>query len=196
MDNLFPEHISKEDIRKLPLLCFENAIEVVDTHKKCQKALQELKACDLIGFDTETKPTFNKGEYNPTALVQLATEHCAYLFRIGILDYPKPLFDLFTDDSVVKLGISIADDLKDLRRLRPFIPRGFVDLNHVAKEIGTNHIGVRKLAAIFLDGRISKSQQVTNWENEILTEAQRRYAATDAWICLKIHAAMRSKGYL
>ncbi len=196
MNKSLAENITKEAIQQLPLLAFEGDIRVINTHEECNDALRILEQEAFLGFDTETKPTFNKGEYNPTALIQLSKKEEAFLFRLNKIGYPKRLFSLLEEDSITKLGISILDDLKDLKRLSPFTPQGFIDLNHTAKELGIGHIGVRKLAAIFLEQRISKSQQVSNWESEELTEGQKRYAATDAWVCLEIHDTLLQKGYI
>lgn len=196
MNKALAENITKEDIKHLPLLAFQGEIEIIDNEEDCRIAINKLRNKDILGFDTETKPAFIKGEYNPTALIQLATDEIAYLFRLNKIGYPKSLFDLFEDATITKLGISIMDDLKDLQKVRAFTPHGFTDLNNTAKELGIQHIGVRKLAAIFLEHRISKSQQVTNWENDELTQGQQRYAATDAWICLEIHNQLTRKGYI
>jgi len=193
--NLF-DSITNEAIQKLPLKSFDGKIRVIDTQAQCKEALNLLHAEPFIGFDTETKPTFSKGEYNPTAIIQLCTEAEAFLFRLQKIPNLSFLFNLMEDPTITKLGISITDDLKDLTKLRPFTPQGFIDLNHIAREIGMKHIGVRKLAALCLDYRISKSQQTSNWENEKLTEAQQKYAATDAWICLAIHRKLRYQGYI
>ncbi|MEM0941411.1 MAG: 3'-5' exonuclease [Bacteroidota bacterium] len=195
--NRSPAHnITKEDIQQLPLLTFEGEIRVINTHQECNEVLLILEKESLLGFDTETKPTFHKGEYNPTSLIQLSTQKEAFLFRLNKIGYPKRLFNLLANPNLTKLGISILDDLKDLNRLSPFTPQGFIDLNHTAKELGIRHIGVRKLTAIFLEHRISKNQRVSNWENEELTEGQKRYAATDAWICIEIHDRLLQKGYI
>jgi len=196
VNKAFAEHITKEDIQQLPLVAFEGEIHIIDTPEKCTEAVSHLRRHECLGFDTETKPTFVKGEYNPTALIQLSTAEEAYLFRLNKLGYPNSLFGLMEDPSITKLGISILDDLKDLKKLRSFTPQGFTDLNHTAKDLGVEHIGVRKLAAIFLEQRISKNQQVSNWENEELTSGQQRYAATDAWICLEIYRQLEQKGYI
>lgn len=196
MNNRFAEHITKEDLRGLPLLAFEGDIHVLDTEEDCNKAIKELRRFDTIGFDTEKKPTFNKGEYNHTAMVQLSTTEDAYLFRLNKMGYPTSLFDYMSDVSILKLGISIDDDLKDLNRARKFKPKNFTDLNDVVRELGVKHMGVKKLAAVFLESRISKNQQVSNWENETLSPAQEKYAATDAWICLAIYRKIIEQGHI
>lgn len=183
-------------MRALPLLAFEGEIHVLDTEEDCVKAVNELRKFDVLGFDTEKKPTFNKGEYNHTAMVQLSTMDDAYLFRLNNMGYPASLFDFMSDSSILKLGISIDDDLKDLNRARKFKPKNFTDLNDVVRELGVKHMGVKKLAAVFLESRISKNQQVSNWEAEILSPQQQKYAATDAWICLAIYQKLKNQGYL
>ena len=180
----------------MPLLAFEGKIHVLETEKACNKAVEALSKFDVLGFDTEKKPTFNKGEYNHTAMVQLSTMEDAYLFRLNEMGYPSSLFNLMSDASILKLGISIDDDLKDLNKARKFKPQNFTDLNDVVRELGVKHMGVKKLSAVILGARISKNQQVTNWEAEKLTAAQKKYAATDAWICLAIHEELTRKGYV
>ncbi len=174
---------------------FEGKINVIESEEDCDEAVRLLSKESVIGFDTEAKPAFNKGEYNHTALVQLSTLDEAYLFRLNKMGYPRSLSNLFENESILKLGISITDDLKDLQKVRKFRPESFVDMNDVARDLGVVHMGVKKLAAIFLDARISKNQQVSNWENETLSPAQLKYAATDAWICLAIHDELRKRGY-
>ena len=187
MSNVFCENITKAYIRKLPLLAFEGHIHVIGSESECEKAIQQLETEQILGFDTEKKPTFIKGDYNPTAMVQLSTINDAFLFRLNKIGYPERLFDLMANGSILKLGISINDDLKELIRLRKFLPTGFTDLNSIANQMGVQHIGVKKLAAIFLNHRISKGQQTSNWENKTLSPGQQKYAATDAWICIRIY---------
>ncbi|MEP1096350.1 MAG: 3'-5' exonuclease [Cyclobacteriaceae bacterium] len=196
MSSLFWDNITKEDIRELPLLTFNGPIHVVETEADFDGAIQALHAEKILGFDTEKKPTFKKGEYNPTAMIQLSSIEEAFLFRLNKIGYPKPLFDLMANPDVTKLGISIDDDIKELEKLADFRPLGFTDVNDIAKEIGAKHIGVKKLAAIFLKHRISKGQQTSNWEINALTTSQQRYAATDAWICLRIYNEIKKNGFL
>ena len=169
---------------------------MIETESAFDEALAELQQHNILGFDTEKKPTFRRGDYNPTALIQLSTIDDAFLFRLNKIGYPPELFDFLADPNILKLGISIDDDLKELQKLGEFEPGNFTDLNSISKELGVKHIGVKKLAAIFLNHRISKGQQTSNWENEVLTESQQRYAATDAWICVKIYNTMVEKGYV
>ena len=192
MPDLFSDHISNEEIQQLPLLSFEGDIYIVDDESSFREAIRILQGVSVLGFDTEKKPTFKKGQYHPTALVQLATFREVFLFRLNEIGYEKRLFDLLSDPYITKYGISIDDDLRELVKLRDFKPAGFIDLNSVTNSMGVKHNGVRKLAALMLNGRISKSQQTSNWENENLTLAQQKYAATDAWVCLKIYEALEN----
>ncbi|MEP5612086.1 MAG: 3'-5' exonuclease [Cyclobacteriaceae bacterium] len=196
MSNIFWDNITKEDIRELPLLTFNGPIYVVETESDFDRAIKALSTEKILGFDTEKKPTFKKGEYNPTAMIQLSSIDEAFLFRLNKIGYPKPLFDLMGNSDVTKLGISIDDDIKELEKLANFRPSGFIDVNDIAKGIGAKHIGVKKLAAIFLKHRISKGQQTSNWELSELTISQQRYAATDAWICLRIYNEIKKNGLL
>lgn len=193
---MFPSSIPKEEIQHLPLIRFGGKITLIETEKDLNQALKELRKERIWGFDTETKPTFNKGEYNHTGLIQFATMKAAYLIRINKLGIPPKLRTFLEDDQFVKVGISIRDDLKEMKKLEPFHPDGFIDLNNIAKELGIVQIGMRSLTGIFLKSRISKSQQTSNWENAELTPAQQLYAATDAWVCYKIHRMLNEQGYL
>ncbi len=196
MPDEFNNHITNDHIRELPLLTFDGDIHVIDEEAEMNEALDVLSREPNIGFDTEKKPTFHKGEYNPVAIIQMATLHEAFLFRMNKLDKHKPLFDFMETSATTKLGISIHDDLKDLNKIQKFHSTSFLDINTIAKDLGVEHMGVKKLAAIFLNHRISKSQQTSNWENDILTPGQQKYAATDAWICLRIHQELQHRGYI
>ncbi len=191
---MFATSILKEEVRKLPLIRFEGSIHLIDTKEKLDEIIPILQNESVLGFDTETKPTFTKGAYNHTALIQFSTLKDAYLIRINLLDIPNNLKNLLEDSSVTKIGISIRDDLKELRAMREFNPQGFIDLNSVAKELGITQIGMRSLTGIFLSSRISKSQQTSNWENQEMTSSQQFYAATDAWVCLEMYLLLKEKG--
>lgn len=193
---MFPSSIPKEDIRHLPLIRFDGHIHVVDTEESLLEMIGNLKKERVVGFDTETKPTFNKGDYNTTALLQIATLNDAYLIRIKKLGVPTVLKNLLENEELKKVGISIKDDLKELKQYRSFRPHGFVDLNDVAKDFGITQIGMKSLSGIFLKSRVSKSQQTSNWELAELSQGQKMYAATDAWVCIKIYKMLEKKGYI
>ncbi|MDP4678902.1 MAG: 3'-5' exonuclease domain-containing protein 2, partial [Cyclobacteriaceae bacterium] len=174
----------------LPLLKYEGKIKLIETQSEIQRAIDHCMEHDLVGFDTETKPTFKKGQYHAVALVQLAIKDVVYLIRLSKTGFEEHLVRLFEDSNTVKVGIGLRDDIRDLQKIKNFHPDGFLDLNEFAENFGMESIGARKLSGIFLNGRISKSQQVSNWENLKLTHAQMIYAATDAWICLHIYEKM------
>ena len=183
--------ITKETIRELPLVQFNGRIHIVDSLDKSSRAFEELQNQDRLGFDTEKKPTFVKGDYNHTALVQLSTQTDAYLFQLKKIGFTPDLKAILENVNIEKLGVSISDDLKELNKISPFNPAGFTDLAESAKENDIPYFGLRNLTAFFLERRLSKGQQVSNWENPVLTKPQQLYAATDAWVALGIHDGMR-----
>jgi len=182
--------ITKEEVNALPLIKYEGKCKVINNHEEVPAAIENLRKYTLIGFDTETKPAFKKGQVYPVALLQLASPDMVYLFRLLETGFTQEMVDLFEDPHVTIAGVGIRDDIKDLQKLKDFEPVNFRDLNTKAQELAFESIGARNFAGMFLNGRISKSQQVSNWENEELTEAQVSYAATDAWICIRIYEKM------
>ena len=182
---MYKTSITNDEIKELPLIRFDGKIHLIDDKNDALGALKKLQREKVLGFDTEKKPTFLKGQYHHTALVQLSTTGEAFLFRINELGFFDVLKSIMSSDDVLKVGISIADDIKDLQKMSYFEPSGFVELNEIVKNLAVKNMGVRKLAGIFLGGRISKNQQTSNWENTKLTKAQQIYAATDAWVCSK-----------
>ncbi|MFQ3269691.1 MAG: ribonuclease D, partial [Flavobacteriales bacterium] len=147
----------------------------------------EIEQCAIIGIDTETKPSFKKGMMNTVALLQIATDKKAYIVRLKKVKMSQRLADIFANEAIKKIGIAIFDDLKDLKKIIPFSDKSVIDLNLLAPKLGFESIGAKKLSALVLGIRISKRQQVTNWELEKLSQAQIDYAATDAWICREIY---------
>lgn len=194
---MFAKSIPKEATRTLPLLRFGGRIHLVDTDEGLQNALKAIGKENVLGFDTETKPTFRKGEHNRAAIVQLAAREDAYLIRIGHIGLPDGLARILEDPKITKVGISIRDDLKGLNELKKLNFQGFVDLNGVAaRHFGIEQTGMRSLAGIFLGARVSKSQQTSNWESRQLTEGQLAYAATDAWVCFFIYRMLLDGGHI
>ena len=183
----FEKYISKEDINLLDLDKYNGEIILVDTKEALEQACNEIEQCAIIGIDTETKPSFKKGVMNTVALLQIATDKKAYIIRLKKVAMSQQLADIFSNESIKKIGIAVFDDIKDLRKLKPFTDKAVVDLNLLAPKLGFESIGAKKLSALVLGIRISKRQQVSNWEAQNLTQAQIDYAATDAWICREIY---------
>lgn len=188
---MFQAKINNHELEVLPIKVFEGSITVVDTIDAVKAAVADLSQSSIIGFDTETRPSFTKGRKHKVALLQLANDERAYLFRLKAVGLPDELVELLENGNVLKVGAAIRDDLKALQKLHAFVPLGFIDLQAIAKKYGIMEMSVRKLAAIVLGMRISKAQQLSNWENAELTEAQQRYAATDAWVCCKVYQELR-----
>lgn len=189
----YQSSITEEEIKLLPRREFNGEIYLIDTFKKLDMALPLLEDKEILGFDTETRPSFKKGPNNDIALLQLATSDEAFLFRINYIGLPEPLKGLFEDDAVLKIGLALKDDLIGLKRFEDFTPSSFIDLQDLAKELSIQNNGLKKLAAIFLNFRVSKSrsQRLSNWERDILTPRQVKYAATDAWVCYELYCVMK-----
>jgi ribonuclease D len=184
---MFEGRISGEELLELPLGQFDGEIVTVDTAGMAKSAARYLRNFQAIGFDTETRPAFKKGESYKVALLQLATNEKAFIIRIRKTGLPPAISELLADPGVLKAGVAIRDDLKALQKIQSFRPAGFIELQEKAKLMGINDYSLKKLCAILLGFRISKSQQLSNWESDQLTEQQLLYAATDAWVSLKIH---------
>jgi ribonuclease D len=184
---MYKENITAEELAEHELSWFKGEIVLVDNLKTFYKVFPRLLKSDLLGFDTETRPTFKKGKKNSVSLIQLSTEDLACLFRINKIGIPNELVDLLSDHAIIKAGVAVHDDIRFLKVVRKFAPEGFVDLQTLVKDFGIQSSGLKKLAAIVLGFRISKRQQVTDWEAEHLSEAQQIYAATDAWVCHQIY---------
>ena len=183
----FPETITNEEVTQLPALEFPGRMVVVDKLQMVNQACDDLLSHKIIGFDTETRPSFKAGKVNKVALLQLSTFECCYLFRLCTMRLDKAIIKVLESQDVTKVGVAIRDDLKALQKLRHFQPRGFVDLQSIVGDYGIKELSLRKLAAVVLDGRISKAQRLSNWEAAELTQAQKLYAATDAWVSVDIY---------
>jgi len=184
---IFPERIEKEFIKKLPIQEFEGKINIIKDLKDVSSAIKSLSKVTVLGFDTETRPSFKKGENNFVSLLQLSTSNEAYLFRLNYLGLPEELLNLLVDPKILKVGVAILDDIRALQKLRKFDPNGFVELSKIAKSLGIVTCGLRSLAAIFLSVQITKKEQLTNWDRPYFKASQSMYAATDAWVCLEIY---------
>ena len=188
----YKRSIEKDDIALLPPMEFGGEIIMVETLEGAKKAFGLLASEKVVGFDTETRPSFSKGESYLPAILQLATRDRAYLFRLDFYTPPQELIDFLSNPKILKVGVGIQDDLRGLGKLINFTPDGYVDLARVAKEHNIENFGLRALTAIFLDKRLLKGAKVTNWEMKQLSQAQILYAATDAVVGLLIYEEMKS----
>lgn len=180
--------ITKIEVNELPLGRYEGEIIIVDSPLAMADAIDDINKENIIGIDTETKPTFTKGISNKTALIQIATKNKAYLFRLNRTGMPLALTQILENPRIQKIGIAILQDMKELSdQYRPFRHANVTDLNILCKTLNFANIGARNLSAMVLGFRISKRQQTSNWELKTLSEAQLRYAATDAWVCREIY---------
>lgn len=194
-DSPFRAHIDGEELNTLPLLGYEGDILVIDTPDAAAPAIEALAAERLLGFDTETRAAFVKGESYPPALVQLAGERAVFIFQLQALGGGLGgLERIMADPAILKVGVAVARDVRELRALAPFEPQGFVDLATVTTGIGIRSNGLRALAGILLGGRISKSAQRSNWARRDLSRTQVRYAATDAWACRRMYVRLIEEG--
>jgi ribonuclease D len=178
--------ISKEAIGELPLCQFEGRITVVEDPSAIQEIVALLSNEKVLGFDTETKPSFKKGESNHISLLQISTATDAYLFRIHKTGLPVEIINLFENPNIYKVGVGIRDDLRGLNKISKFRPVKFVELQDMVKVFDIDVFSLKALAGLILNVRISKRQRLSNWETEVLTTGQIDYAATDAWIALRI----------
>ncbi len=184
----FPQpELDKKYINGLELVHFNGPIKIISTPKELRPALRKLAQEPHIGFDTESKPVFVKGEYNHVSLMQLSTLEEVFLVRLNKVGITQEMKYFLENPNSKKIGLALANDLSDLRKLTSFEPAGFIDIQNIMRREGIKTMGLRKLCALLLNFRISKGAQVSNWEADILSEKQIRYAATDAWACLKIH---------
>lgn len=188
---MYQNEISKEEVAELDLIQFEGPISVIDSMEAFEQEIDQIARQPVLGFDTETRPSFKKGKVYPTSLIQISSLEQAWILRVNRIGYPGPLLDLLSGEIPLKIGLGLQDDLRRLRADFQFEPDGFLDLQNYVQAFRIDEKGLKKISGIVLNRRISKSQQVSNWDADILSEAQLRYAATDAWICLMIYNSLR-----
>ena len=188
--------LSKLEMAELPLARYEGPIELVQTPAGVEKALAALAGEKILGFDTETRPAFRKGQKYRPSLMQLGGEQTVYIFQLRQTTLTRGLKDILRNPHIIKAGVSVRYDQQELQAMSPFKPAGFIDLGDCAKWNGLPHHGLRGLAASLLGIRISKSAQRTNWALPDLTPKQIGYAATDAWIGRALYLRFREEGWL
>lgn len=179
--------ISNEEINELPLGAFDGRIEIIDQADQLEEAFAEIKKHSVVGFDTETKPVFVSGQFNHVSLVQIALPKKVFLVRMKSVGMTPQIIHFFENEKFLKAGVALRDDIKALQKLKHFKPDGFFELSELAKQSGLQVESVKKLTALLLGFRISKSAQTSNWEAAVFNEKQISYAATDAWVCLNIY---------
>ena len=182
--------MTKEEINKLPMRQYEGPIHIIKTEEEVDRAIAQLQQEKVLGFDTETRPAFRKGEHYSPALLQLGGEKDVFLFHLKKTGLPQSILNILEDSNIIKAGVSIKYDISELRLISDFEPGGFIELADRAKEIGIQNMGLRGMTAAVLGFRISKGASTSNWENINLTNPQIKYAATDAWVGRELYLAI------
>lgn len=190
----FPRDISRETMAALPIRSYAGEVLIVETAADFDRAWQDLARETMVGWDTETRPAFRVGERYLPSLVQAATARAVYLFQLSRMDFSEVVGGLFAEPTIVKPGISVADDLVKLKQVIPFEEASVLDLGTVARRYGMKQTGLRNLAGIFLGFRVPKGAKTTNWAAPRLSAQQVNYAATDAWACRELYLKFRELG--
>jgi ribonuclease D len=193
---VIPRAITREELAALPIQRYEGEVSLVATAGELERAMEEIRSESVVGFDTETRPAFRKGESYLPSLVQVATASRVHVFRLARLEFSAAATELMSNPAIVKTGIGLNYDLGRLKRLYPFGTAAVLDLGEVAKRHGFAQSGVRNLAGLFLGFRIPKGAQTSNWAGPRLSEQQIRYAATDAWACRELYLRFQDSGML
>lgn len=179
--------ITKEELAALPTAQFIGRIELIETKRAMREALRVLRKCDAIGIDTETKPSFKPGQRHEVSLLQLSTDEVCYLFRLNKIGLAEELIRLLENPKILKIGLSLKDDILAMRRLALVAPEGMVELQKLCPGYGIRVESLQKIYGIMFGEYMSKGQRMSNWEAKQLTNAQQSYAALDAWACLRIY---------
>lgn len=191
--------MEKDRINELPIRAFPGKISVIlpnSPQEKIDHAVSVLRGSRILGFDTETRPSYRKGESHPIAIIQLSTERRAFIFRIVDSKIPKEIRQILQDPGILKIGQALKHELRVMKKELGVDGQGFIDMLDIAHKLDCVPKSVRGLTAIFLGFRITKSAQTTNWARRELTQKQKLYAATDAWACLMVYETMKKKGLI
>ncbi len=186
--------ISKEDLANLPIRRYEGKVSLVESPQALEQARADIRQERVVGLDTETRPSFRKGEVHLPCLVQAATAQAVYLFQLSRLDVFPALVELLAKPQIIKTGVGLAHDLRQLKLVFPFTVENVLDLGVVARRRGLGQTGVRNLAGMLLGFRIPKGNRTSNWAAPRLSPAQINYAATDAWACRELYLRFESEG--
>lgn len=183
----YVQTITKDQIADLPVEEYAKRIIIVDTKEDVVKAVTYLSNFQKVGFDTETRPSFKKGQNYKVALMQISTEDVCFLIRLNKVGIPTELKEFLISDTTLKIGLSLRDDFGAMRKRTDIEPANFIDIQSIISDYGIKEASLQKIYAILFDKKISKGQRLTNWEAEQLSESQQKYAALDAWACLQIY---------
>ena len=188
--------ISREEINELPIRRYEGEVHLVSSAQDLGHAMADIRAERVLGFDTETRPAFRKGEHHLPCLVQLATARAVHLFPLQRMDFSAAVAELLAARAIVKIGVSLAHDLRELKLVFPFEEASMLDAGATVQRHGLGQTGLRNLAALFLGFRIPKGNRTSNWAARTLSPAQLTYAATDAWVCRELFLRFEELGLL
>ena len=191
MKKLIYNRFEKRRINELELVTFPGKIVVVVSRDEAGRCVDYLLSQPVLGFDTETRPAFQRGVHYKCSLLQVADEYCCFLFRLNHLGLTPDLIRLLEDTTVTEVGLSWSNDITSLRGVGEFNPGTFVELQDMAREMGIEDQSLVKLYANIMGGHISKRERLSNWEQDILRDSQKRYAAIDAWACVKLYNEMQ-----
>lgn len=187
----FKQRIEKSEVAQMQNILFQGRIITIDTIADAEKAIKALSKEQYIGIDTETRPSFRKGVIHQVSLLQVSTLDTCFLFRLNRIGLPKPILTLLENENIMKIGLSLKDDCQALAKRAKFKAGNFFDLQNYVTEFGIEEMSLQKIFAIIFNRRISKNQQLTNWDADVLTDKQKLYAATDAWACLTIYNRLK-----
>ena len=196
VDPEFLRAVSREEINELPIRRYDGEVRLVASAQDLEPAMEDLLGETVIGFDTETRPAFHVGETYLPCLAQAATARAVVLFQLARADFSAPLAEILSSEGIVKAGVGLEDDLRQMKKLFAFEQNAVVDLGTVARSHGLKQSGVRYLAALFLGIRIPKGTKTSNWAARRLSPQQVAYAATDAWVCRELYLRFRELGMI
>lgn len=179
--------IDKSQLQEMPKAAFPGRIYVIQSESETRKATAYLQSQSIVGIDSETRPSFVKGHMHKVALLQISSADCCFLFRLNMTGLTQPLIDLLENPDVTKVGLSLKDDFMMLRKRAEFTPRNVVELQDYVRQFEIEDKSLQKIYGILFGEKISKSQRLSNWEADVLSDGQKQYAATDAWACLNIY---------
>ncbi len=179
--------INKDELKELPKAFFPGRIYVIQSETEVEKAIAYLYSHPILGIDSETRPSFTKGQSHKVALLQISSNECCFLFRLNSIGLTQALIELLENPTILKVGLSLKDDFMMLHKRAPFRQQNCIELQDYVRQFGIQDKSLQKIYAILFKEKISKSQRLSNWEADILSDGQKLYAATDAWACLKIY---------